>query len=260
MDPLVVATFAVVALLEIIVPLVLGYWIVRKFGVPWRIFGLGALFFIVVQVVHVPLVLVTQTPLYFAILPFGTTAAVAVIAVYLGLLAGLFEEIGRYLVYRYYFLRRDIALTRENGLQFGAGWGGVESIFVALLVLTSMVSYIVITSDGSMFPLPDDPAVQGQIEAVRALAPLDILPGLAERMMVIPLHIAWSLMVLAAVVYGRKTLLALAILWHAAVDAAAVYLVQMYGLFVTEAAVFVFSVIGVAYIFWEWRRMGTRAV
>ncbi|HOI13559.1 MAG TPA: YhfC family glutamic-type intramembrane protease [Methanoculleus sp.] len=258
MDPLVVATFAVVILLEIAVPLALGYWIVRRFGVPWRIFGLGALFFIVVQIVHAPLVLVTQTPLYLAVLPMGTTVAFAVLAVYLGLMAGLFEEIGRYLVYRYYFLRREIALTRENGLQFGAGWGGVESIFVALIVLTSMISYIVITSDGSMLPLPDDPLVQAQIEALRSLTPLDILPGLAERMMTITLHIAWSLLVLAAVVYDRKALVALAVLWHAAVDTVAVYLAQTQGILVTEAAVFIFAVIGVAYIFWEWRRMGVR--
>ncbi|NLM28855.1 MAG: YhfC family intramembrane metalloprotease, partial [Methanomicrobiales archaeon] len=106
MDPLVVAAFAVAILLEIAIPLALGYWIVRKFGVPWRIFGLGALFFIAVQVIHAPLTIVTQGPLYVAALPFGTTAAVALLALYLGLLAGLFEEVGRYLVYRYYFRRR----------------------------------------------------------------------------------------------------------------------------------------------------------
>jgi len=260
MDPLVVATFAVVALLEIVVPLALGYWIVKRFGISWKVFALGALSFIVVQVVHVPLVLVTQTPLYLAVLPLGTTAAVAVLAVYLGLLAGLFEEVGRYLVYRYIFRRQEIPLTRENGLMFGTGWGGVESMIVALLVLTSMVSYIALTGDGSMLFLPDDPAVQAQVEALRALTPLDILPGLAERMMTITLHIAWSLMVLAAVVYGKKGLLALAVLWHAAVDAAAVYLAQTQGILVTEAAIFVFAVIGIAYIFWEWRRMGARAV
>ena len=66
-------------------------------------------------------------------------------------------------------------------------------------------------------------------------------------------------MVLAAVVYGKKTLLVLAILWHAAVDAAAVYLAQTQGILVTEAVVFVFAVIGLVYIFWEWRRMGARA-
>lgn len=71
----------------------------------------------------------------------------------------------------------------------------------------------------------------------RNLMSLDILPGFFERMMTIPLHIAWSLMVLvAAVVYERKALLTLAVLWHAA----AVFLVQMQEVFVTEAVVFVF--------------------
>ena len=92
MDPLVVATFAVVILLEIIVPLALGYWIVRRFGVPWRIFLFGALFFIAVQVVHTPLVLVTQSPLYLALLPSGATMALVGLAVYLGLMAGGMAE------------------------------------------------------------------------------------------------------------------------------------------------------------------------
>jgi len=259
MDPLVVATFAVVILLEIAVPLALGYWIVKRSGLSWRVFGLGALFFIVVQVVHAPLVILTQTPLYLAVLPFGTTAALAVLAVYLGLMAGLFEELGRYLVYRYLFRRQEIPLTRENGLLFGTGWGGVESMIVALLVLSSMASYILLTGDGGAIPLPDDPAVQVQVDALRALTPLDILPGLAERMMTITLHIAWSLLVLAAVVYGRKALLALAVLWHAGVDAAAVYLVQLHGVLVTEGVIFLFAVLALAYILWEWRRMGVRA-
>ncbi|MDV2481455.1 YhfC family intramembrane metalloprotease [Methanoculleus sp. Wushi-C6] len=259
MDPLVVATFAVVALLEVVVPLALGYWFVRRFGLSWRVFVLGALFFIAVQVIHTPFVLLTQGPLYLALLPSGTTAALAGIAVYLGLMAGLFEEVGRYLVYRYYFGRRGISLSRENGLLFGTGWGGVESMIVALLVLSGMVSYILLTGDAGTIPLPDDPLVREQVEVLRALTPLDILPGLAERMMTITLHIAWSLMVLAAVVYERKVLLLLAVLWHTAVDAAAVYLSQTLGLLVTEAVVFVFAVIGLAYILWEWRRMGVRA-
>ncbi len=189
MDPLVVATFAVVALLEIAIPLALGFWIKRRFGAPWRIFLFGALFFIVVQVVHTPLVLVTQNPLYTAFLPMGTTAALAGLAIYLGLMAGFFEEVGRYIVYRYFFPWRNVRLSREGGLQFGAGWGGIESIFVAFLVLSSMVSYIVLTSDGGAIPLPDDPAVQAQVKTLQNLTPLDILPGLAERMMTIILLI-----------------------------------------------------------------------
>jgi len=259
MDPLVVATFALVALLEILVPLALGYWAVKKFGLSWRVFALGALFFIIVQVFHAPFVILTQNPLYFALLPFGSRAALVGLALYLGLMAGLFEEIGRYLVYRYLFRRQEIPLTRENGLLFGTGWGGVESMIVALVVLASMASYILLTGDAGAIPLPDDPLVQAEVEALRALTPLDILPGLAERMMTITLHIAWSLMVLVSVVYGKRALLALAILWHAAVDAAAVYLVQTQGVLVTEAVIFLFVVLALAYILWEWRRMGVRA-
>ena len=259
MDPLVVATFAVVALLEIIVPLALGYWIVKKFGLSWRVFGLGALFFILVQVFHTPFVILTQNPPYFALLPFGTTTALAGLALYLGLMAGLFEEVGRYLVYRYLFRRQEIPLTRATGLLVGTGWGGVESMIVALVVLAGMASYIAITGDGGAIPLPDDPLAQAEIDALRALTPLDILPGLAERMMTITLHIAWSLMVLAAVVYGKRALLALAILWHAAVDAVAVYLAQTQGILVTEGVIFLFAVLALAYILWEWRRMGVRA-
>ncbi len=66
-------------------------------------------------------------------------------------------------------------------------------------------------------------------------------------------------MVLAAVVYERKAFLILAILWHAAVDAAAVYLVQTQGVLVTEAVIFIFAIAGLAYIFAQWRQMGERS-
>lgn len=66
-------------------------------------------------------------------------------------------------------------------------------------------------------------------------------------------------MVLASIVYGQRVLLLIAVLWHAAVDAAAVYLAQTQGVLVTEAVIFVFAVIGFAYILWEWRRMGAGA-
>ena len=144
MNLLVVATFAVVILAEILVPLGLGYWITRRFGVSWRIFLLGAAGFVGVQILHTPLVLLTQGSLYLWLQGAigGGAVVLAIMAVYLGLLAGLFEEVGRYLVYRYWFPRKHYALSREHGLMFGAGWGGVESIIVALLVLSLSLIHI----------------------------------------------------------------------------------------------------------------------
>jgi uncharacterized membrane protein YhfC len=261
MDTLVVATFAAVILLEIAIPLGLGYWIARRFGVSWKIFGLGAGFFIAVQLIHTPLVLLTQGPLYLYLqgIVADQTLIIAILAVYLGLLAGLFEEVGRYLVFRSWFPAKGIALTRENGLMFGAGWGGIESMIIALLVVSSLVTYIALsTSPDPLAGLPADPVVTEQVNALLGLTPLDILPGLFERMMTITLHITWSVMVLAAVVYRQNGLLALAILWHAAVDFLAVYLAQTQSILAVELSLAVSAVLGLFYLRWEWQRLGAR--
>ncbi|MDG6257936.1 MAG: YhfC family glutamic-type intramembrane protease [Methanomicrobiaceae archaeon] len=262
MNLLVVATFVVVVLAEILVPLGLGYWLIRRFGASWRIFLLGAAGFVAVQVLHTPLVLLTQGPLVLWLQEtVGSQAAViALLAVYLGLLAGIFEEVGRYLLYRYWFPRKGYARSREHGFLFGAGWGGVESIIVALLVFSSMVSYIVLSAlPPELAGIPDDPAALAQVEALLALSPLDILPGLFERMMTITLHIAWSVLVLAAVVTRRHVLLVAAILWHAAVDAAVVYVGHMTGVLAAELALALFAAPAFVYLHREWRRLGQGA-
>ena len=64
-------------------------------------------------------------------------------------------------------------------------------------------------------------------------------------------------MVLASVVYKRPGLLVLAILWHALVDFCVVYLVGTQGIWVTEASLAVFAALGLGYIFWEWKRLGS---
>lgn len=222
----------------------LGFWIVRRFGVSWKIFGLGAAGFIGVQILHTPLVILTQGPLYLFLKGAITdpTLILVILAVYLGLLAGLFEEVGRYLFYRYYFTKKGIALSREHGLMFGVGWGGIESIIVALLLVTTMISSIILSATSGQMPgIPDDPATLAQINLVLALTPLDILPGLLERMMTITLQIAFSIMVLASVVYRRTVLLVLAVLWHALVDFCVVYLVQTEGIWVAELSLAVFA-------------------
>jgi uncharacterized membrane protein YhfC len=259
MNLAVVATFAVVILGEILVPLGLGYWITRRFGVSWRIFLVGAAGFIGVQILHTPLVLLIQGPLYLWLQGAvgGAAAVLAIMAVFLGLLAGIFEEVGRYLIYRYWFPRKHYALSRENGLMFGAGWGGVESIIVALLVLSTFASYLVLSVlPPELAGVPDDPAALAQVQALLALTPLDILPGLFERLMTITLQIAWSILVLVAVISRRPVLLAAAILWHATVDAVVVYLGQTAGILVTELVLALFAALGIAYLFWEWRRLG----
>ncbi len=266
MDPLVVLSFVIAILLEIVVPLAVAGWLVRRFALPWRIFLYGALFFILVQAIHTPLVLLTQTPMVLAlneIFP-DRTVALAVFAIILGLLAGLFEEIGRYVIFRWFFRPRRIPLSTENGLLFGAGWGGVESMLIGGLVFLTLLSYITAVpltdarieeinqSLGGTLTEEQIAAIEAQNQALLNLTPLDPLVGLLERLMVFPVQIAFTLLVLFAVVQGRPLLLLLAILWHTVLDALAVFLGATAGLVAAEATVAVSAVIALAFIWYTW--------
>ncbi|HZD44202.1 MAG TPA: YhfC family glutamic-type intramembrane protease [Methanomicrobiales archaeon] len=268
MDTLVVLTFIFVILVEIIFPLLVGYWIIRRFNVPWKLFTYGIIFFIIVQVFHTPLVLSTQLPLlqFLTVTVANQTIALAIFAAILGILAGLFEEIGRYLVFTYFFPWRGIDLSKENGLLFGAGWGGIESIAIGGLLILTLVSYIVAAplteqqlqelnqSLGGTLTEEQVQALQNQNQALRNLTPWDILPGLFERFSAFILQIAFTLLVLTAVVQGRLLLLGLAIFWHALVDFFAVFLSATVGILVTEATLAALALIGIWFIWWVWRR------
>lgn len=262
MDLLVVLAFIIVGLLQIVLPLALGYWVVKKFNVSWKLFGLGVLFFIIVQILHVPLVLLTQPILatFLTELAFDQIAIIFVLAIFLGLLAGLFEEPGRFLVFKYFFKRMKIELRKENALIFGLGWGGIESILIGVIVLLTMFSYIAATSlteqdlqdlnasAGGVLTAGQLEAIEANNEALINLTPIDLVPSLLERIMALTLHVAWTLMVFSAIVSGRKRLLGLAILWHAAVDFFAVFFGIAYGVLVAEAIIFVFAVVALFYI------------
>ncbi len=237
MDFPVIVSFVFTILLELVFPLPIAWYIKQRYQLSWSVFGYGAIFFILVQVVHAPLVSFAAAPLagtLNAVFP-DRLISLAVLSIILGLLAGLFEEIGRYLVFSRFFPSRNIPVSRENGLLFGAGWGGVESMLVGILVAFTFLSLL--------FVLP---------EASVNITPFDPLIGLLERLMTFPLQVAFTVMVLLSVALGRPVLLGLAILWHTEVDALAVFLVPNYGIAVTEAMVAVNAAIALIYLWFQW--------
>ena len=268
MDPLVLLTFIVVALLEVLIPLFAARYFIRRFKKGWAPFIFGATFFLLVQVLHTPLVLFTQNMIYSYLLSTfpDKVVALGVFAIILGLLAGLFEEIGRFLIFKYFFptQKQRVTLDKENALVFGIGWGGVESIVIALLLSLTALSYIfaapltqvqvnqINESLGGKLTAEQLDAINKQNAAFMALTPLDILPGLFERIMTMTLHVAFTMMVFFAVVDRKYSLLALAIIYHALVDALAVFLGQTSGILAAEGAIFILALIGFLYVRMVW--------
>lgn len=196
----------------------------RRPGVTWGLIGAGALTFILSQIVHLPLnwaLGLIQGGQGVALWP------VPLMALVVGLSAGLCEEGARYLVLR--FWRRE-ARSWDQGVAFGAGHGGVESIMTGLLVLSTFVQMLALRgTDLSALGLSGEmlEQAQAQMEAFWATPwYLPLLGGL-ERAFALTVQIALSLLVVRALTQNNLGWLGVAILAHTLVDGMAVALVRI---------------------------------
>jgi len=213
----------------------------------WRAAGMGALVFVVSQLV---LRLPWQIPLGRWVMAEsgGRGALFTGFLLLSSLTAGLFEETGRWLGYRYLV---PGARSREEGVMFGLGHGGVESILLVGLSLAGTLVAAALLSQGKL-PEPAASAVAGQLGA---LSPSTALAGGFERACAIALHTGLSLVVLQALTRpGGFRWVLLSIGLHSAVNGAAVSL-RFLGVWPVEAVVAVAS----AAVLWAgWRLAAPR--
>ena len=225
----------------------IGLWIYfkRRFALPWKLVVAGALTFIAAQILHIPLVFGLNSVLQ--------SLPLLVNAIILGLLAGLFEETARYILFK--FILKNIKSWRE-GVLVGLGHGGIEAILLGILAaigFATMVGY----RNLDLSTLPSIPADQlalarQQVEAYWSAPWYIALMGFTERIFAICLHVSLSVMVLYAIVYSKPLWFWLALLWHAFVDAVAVYAIQEVGILAVEGMVAVFAIISL-WIVWTLR-------
>jgi uncharacterized membrane protein YhfC len=190
----------VAALIDIGAPLVLAVFIARRWQGRWRYWGVGILVFLLSQVLtRVPVMLWIQTrpPVVEALQqpqwlwPFVFAAA---------LTAGLFEEGGRWLAFR--FLVAPGERQWRTALMLGAGHGGLESALVGLVALAALVGYLVVTQ------LPPETFGEAapQIEAARkqfaGMQGWEPLLGGWERLGALPLQLALTVLVLQPFLRG----------------------------------------------------------
>src|SRR5579884_1323833 len=128
----------------IVYPLALAILAHRRLGVSWRYFGFGALIFFLFQIIsRVPAVQLIQE----AIAPQLTTSKTLLIGwlTILAITAGLFEEVGRYIGYRWLMGREE--KTWRKAVMYGIGHGGLESmLLVGGLLLLTLINVMVTMS------------------------------------------------------------------------------------------------------------------
>lgn len=256
-NPLVIVSYLRSLGIDILLPLLLALWVRRTHEVRWRSFLYGALVFLVCQIlIRLPATRVIQYLLQDALqssesLLVGWMAIAAVTA-------GIFEEAGRYLGYR--FLWRQERKSWERAVMYGVGHGGLESILVVGgLAIVGLVNTVVLSNmQVGQMPLAAEQlaqlrGAQAQIAAMPWWLPL--LGGI-ERVFAMSIQVSLSALVLQCFLRGSLKWLWIAIGYHTLVDLVASLLNHFIGagrgmgpgVLGVEAVVGVFAIISFALI------------
>ena len=240
-----IVTMAVCAVLGIVAPFLLAWWMVKKYRVRPVTILVGAGVFIVFalgleSVVHQ---VVLKGPSGPAIL-----GNIWYYALYGGCMAALFEECGRFLGMKY-LLKKDPSEARV-GVAYGIGHGGAEVLMLfGITMISNLVMSFMIntgTSDALFVGVPPEAQeqVQAQLTQLQTAGPGQFLLGIWERVSALILQVALSVMMWIAVRKGGKWLWLIAgcFLLHYMVDFCVAVLAKSASVVATEAICFAMAI------------------
>jgi uncharacterized membrane protein YhfC len=235
------------AVLMMALPVLLFVVLRRTNVATWRYIRIGASAFIASQVFHVPFNMVVLPALIKSFrldsLQDANGMNLVILAAFLGLSAGFFEEVARYLVYRYWLTATDY--TWKNAVTLGAGHGGCEAIILGVFALVSLAQMIVLrTADLSKILPPDKiEQAQEQIQWYWSLSWYQVLMQPVERVIAMTFHVSASVLVLQVFLQDNLMWLVAAIVFHAALDVlAVVVMVRKWNMVLVEAVLAVLVV------------------
>lgn len=227
----------------------LGVFLSRKYKLGWRLYFIGAALFVVAQILHIPFNLILNQLFRTGVLPLPPEQYQLLFsAVIAGLSAALFEEFIRYAGLRWWAKE---ARRWSQGLLFGSGWGGIEAMFVGIIILLNFLIFAALRTQDLTGLLPPEQLapLQEASTAYWSISWYDSMLGALERVLVIPIQIALTIMVLQVFIRGQSRWLWLAIGWHWLLDLVAVYGVNTWGPYVVEALIALITIgsIGIVY-------------
>ena len=150
----------------------------------------------------------------------GNTAAFVLYGI---IMAGVFEECGRYIILKYIMKKNR---TPENAVLYGIGHGGIEILAVLLPTMITYLAVAVLFSSGdvenalSALKITEDTAAAA-LPSVRAAAAFGyamMAMNVIERLFAMLLHIGLTVIVYYGVISAKKIWLLTAILLHMLMD------------------------------------------
>ena len=184
-------------IIQFCAPIVLAIIFYRKEKVAIKSFLVGVLCFTVTQIlIRVPLLQLLQLTDWYKNL---VNSSIFLATLLLALSAGIFEEVGRFLSFRY--VLKD-GLEWKDGVAFGIGHGGIEAMYIGLTNINNIALSLAINSGtfdniiAKQLPAEVADTIKDQLTSI---APATFLAGGLERLFTIFIHIGLSLLVLYGV-------------------------------------------------------------
>jgi ABC-2 type transport system permease protein len=215
-------SYTVSIICMLLLPIILAVLLRRHYRVFWILFVAGTLTFLGSQAVHLPL---NSWLADIGLLPGSASLDGAPLwrtALILGLSAGLCEELARAIGYWVVKWARRL----EDGVMLGLGHGGIEAMIFGGVLTAATVSSLLSLQGVDLEALNLSAA---QMEAISLQAeqfstsPLYAFAPLFERLLAITAQVTLSVIVLQAFSRRKPSFILVAILYHALIDAVAVY-------------------------------------
>lgn len=211
-------TFMVITfLISFGLPIVLATYIIRYKKASFKAVLVGALVFFIFQImIRIPLLQVISRQTWY----FKISYSMIFVGLFLGITAGLFEEIGRFLGFKYPLKDK---LSWENGIAYGIGHGGIEAMLLVGLSNLSSIIFSIFLNNGSFDSIIASRLSPEVVYAIKNQL-INITPALAlasgiERLFTIIIHIALSIVVLYGVMSKEFKYIVYAVLAHTLVNA-----------------------------------------
>jgi len=141
------------------------------------------------------------------------------------LLAGIFEETGRLVAFKYILKKRN---DRMTALSYGIGHGGVEVLLVLGVAGFQYLAYAIMIQAGQFDQIVAEVAAKApdQVDTIKTVADsiaatslLTVFWGIIERIAAVLIHISCSIIMFKAVkMKGKMWLYPVAVLIHTSVD------------------------------------------
>lgn len=249
-------SYVISMLVMIGLPVLLAFVVTRYFKVSWWVVLAGVLTFLLSQAVHYPAVIGINALFNKGLLPVPSEKWVPLVnGVIGGLLAGICEETARWVGFK--FLKRK-ADRYGSAFALGVGHGGIESIILAVLGTgATLFTVLFYNAGGEVAKGVSTNEVQYMLYQIEQFWTTPwvngLLPGV-ERVIAMSLQIFLSTLVWKAVVDRSFIWFALAVIYHAVVDALAVYLGGIgWGYWAIEGVLALFLVLNIYLLYRFWK-------